>query len=95
MVAVMAGQVFKFLLIQQEAAAVLLLGFWFVSNGAFESQNPTTGEQAADARAFDGDSQTPPTRRPIPRAAPNPFRPARRPTSTPRPNRPTEDDHTK
>lgn len=48
------------LVISTVAAAVLLLGFWFVTNGAFEAQNPSTGEQAADARAFDGDSQTPP-----------------------------------
>ena len=48
------------LVVSTLAAAILLLGFWFVSNGAFQAQNPTTGQQAADARAFDADSRTPP-----------------------------------
>ena len=48
------------LLVSTAAAAVLLLGFWLVSNGVFASQNPTTGEKAAEARTFDGDSRTPP-----------------------------------
>ena len=37
------------LVVSTLAAAILLLGFWFVSNGAFQAQNPTTGQQAADA----------------------------------------------
>ena len=44
------------------AAAVLLLGLWFVTNGAFNAKNAETGPQAAAAetQAFAGDSQTPP-----------------------------------
>lgn len=44
------------------AAAILLLGLWFVTNGAFDSKNAETGPKAAAAetQAFVGDSQTPP-----------------------------------
>ena len=44
------------------AAAILLLGLWFVTNRAFDSKNAETGPEAAAAetQAFAGDSQTPP-----------------------------------
>jgi cytoskeletal protein RodZ len=48
------------LVVSTLAAAVLLLGLWMVSNGGFNAQNPTPSEQATDAQAFTGDSQTPP-----------------------------------
>jgi hypothetical protein len=38
------------------AAAILLLGLWFVTNGAFDSKNAETGPE----EAFAGDNQTPP-----------------------------------
>ncbi len=41
------------LIVSAGAAAILLLGMWFVSNGGFASQNPNTGAQAVDAAAFD------------------------------------------
>lgn len=41
------------LLLSTGAVAILLLGMWLVSNGGFSAQNPTVGEQAAQARSFD------------------------------------------
>ncbi len=43
------------LVLSAGAAAVLLLGMWFLSNSGFASQNPNQGEQAVDARAFSDD----------------------------------------
>ncbi len=40
------------LILSAGAAAILLLGMWFLSNSGFASQNPNQGEQAVDARAF-------------------------------------------
>ncbi|MFC5345137.1 hypothetical protein ACETK8_00385 [Brevundimonas staleyi] len=40
------------LIVSAGAAAILLLGMWFVSNGGFASQNVNTGQQAVDAAAF-------------------------------------------
>ena len=40
------------LILSTGAAAVLLLGMWFVSNGGFAAQNANTGDQAVDAQAF-------------------------------------------
>jgi hypothetical protein len=41
------------LIVSGGAAAILLLGMWFVSNGGFASQNANVGGQAVDAAAFD------------------------------------------
>ena len=54
------GRILTVLVISTVAVAVLLLGMWFVSQGGFARTNPNTGTQAVDARAFDGDSATPP-----------------------------------
>ena len=40
------------LIVSAGAAAILLLGMWFVSNGGFAAQNANTGAQAVDAAAF-------------------------------------------
>ena len=48
------------LLVSTGAAALLLIGLWLATNGAFNAQNPSTAEQAADAQAFVGDGDTPP-----------------------------------
>lgn len=40
------------LIVSAGAAAVLLLGMWFVSNGGFETTNANNGDQAVDAAAF-------------------------------------------
>ena len=47
------------LIVSAGAAAILLLGMWFVSNGGFASTNANTGDQAVDAAAFDNSG--PPT----------------------------------
>ena len=41
------------LIVSAGAAAVLLLGMWFVSNSGFETTNANNGDQAVDAAAFD------------------------------------------
>lgn len=41
------------------AAAILLLGMWFVSNGGFANTNPNTGDQAVDAAAFQNSGDVP------------------------------------
>lgn len=50
------------LVVSTLAAAVLLLGLWFMTNGAFNSQNTETGPEAAAAetQAFAGDGDRPP-----------------------------------
>jgi len=53
------GRILTILLLSTAGAALLLLALWALSNGAFSSQNPTTGEQAADARSFEGDASPP------------------------------------
>ncbi len=40
------------LVLSAGAAAILLLGMWFLSNGGFASQNANNGQQAVDAQAF-------------------------------------------
>lgn len=40
------------LIVSAGAAAVLLLGMWFVSNGGFATTNANNGDQAVDAAAF-------------------------------------------
>lgn len=49
------------LIVSSVAAAVLLLGMWFLSNGGFATTNANTGGQAVDANAFQGDAATPPS----------------------------------
>jgi len=55
------GRILLILVLSAGAAAILLLGMWFLSNGGFAGQNANTGAQAVDARAFDGDAATAPT----------------------------------
>ena len=52
------------LVISALAAAVLLLGMWFLSQGGFARTNANDGDQAVDAQAFQG----PEDRREIPAA---------------------------
>jgi hypothetical protein len=40
------------LILSGGAAAILLLGMWFLSNGGFAAQNANDGDQAVDAAAF-------------------------------------------
>ena len=47
------------LIVSAGAAAILLLGMWFVSNGGFASQNVNTGSQAVDAAAFQDAGEIP------------------------------------
>lgn len=47
------------LILSGGAAAILLLGMWFVSNSGFAAQNPDTGQQAVDAAAFSDSSDVP------------------------------------
>lgn len=49
------------LIISAGAAAILLLGMWFVSNGGFAAQNANVGDQAVDAAAFDSANAVPPS----------------------------------
>lgn len=49
------------LLLSTSAVAVLLLGMWLLSNDGFSAQNPTQGEQAANAQTFSEDGATPTT----------------------------------
>ena len=49
------------LLLSTSAVAVLLLGMWLLSNDGFSAQNPTQGEQAANAQAFSEDGASPAT----------------------------------
>ena len=47
------------LIVSAGAAAVLLLGMWFVSNGGFAAQNVNTGSQPVDAAAFQDAGEIP------------------------------------
>ena len=47
------------LIVSAGAAAILLLGMWFVSNGGFAAQNANTGAQAVDAAAFQEEGDIP------------------------------------
>ena len=55
------SRILLLLIVSAGAAAVLLLGMWFLSNGGFAGQNPNAGGQAVDAQAFNGDASTPAT----------------------------------
>ena len=41
------------LIVSAGAAAILLLGMWFVSNSGFATTNANNGDQAVDSAAFD------------------------------------------
>lgn len=47
------------LVVSAGAAAVLLLGLWLVTNGAFAGLEPSSAEKAAEAQAFDRDVTAP------------------------------------
>ena len=47
------SRILVILVLSAGAAAILLLGMWFLSNGGFAGQNANTGAQAVDAQAFD------------------------------------------
>ena len=50
------------LIVSAGAAALLLLGLWLVTNGSFNQLEPSSGEKAAEAQAFNPDAgATPPT----------------------------------
>lgn len=53
------SRILLILILSAGAAAVLLLGMWFLSNGGFASQNPNNGQQAVDAQAFNEASAVP------------------------------------
>ncbi len=48
------------LIVSAGAAAVLLLGMWFLSQGGLSQTNANDGGQAVDAQAFQGDRAPPP-----------------------------------
>jgi hypothetical protein len=50
-------RILTLLLVSAGAAAVLLLGMWFVSQGGFARTNANDGDQAVDAQAFQGDAR--------------------------------------
>lgn len=54
------SRILLILILSAGAAAVLLLGMWFLSNGGFANQNANNGQQAVDAQAFSSDSATAP-----------------------------------
>ncbi len=54
-------RILTLLIVSAGAAAILLLGMWFVSNGGFDNTNANTGQQPVDAQAFSQDAATPPT----------------------------------
>ena len=48
------------LIVSGGAAAILLLAIWAFSQGGLSNTNANDGDQAVDARAFQGDAATPP-----------------------------------
>lgn len=54
-------RILTLLVVSAGAAAILLLGMWFLSNGGFDRTNANNGQQPVDAQAFAGDGATPPT----------------------------------
>lgn len=48
------------LILSGGAAAILLIGIAWVTQGGFSNTNANDGDQAVDVRAFDGDAATPP-----------------------------------
>jgi len=65
------------------AAAVLLLGMWFVSNGGFAAQNANIGGQAEDAAAFDNSGQPRPDAPTTATGEPAPVTPGTQPNVNP------------
>ncbi len=53
-------RILTLLIVSAGAAAILLLGMWFVSNGGFERTNANNGEQPVDAQAFNRETAAPP-----------------------------------
>jgi len=53
-------RILTLLVVSAGAAAILLLGMWFVSQGGFARTNANNGDQAVDSQAFDRDADTPP-----------------------------------
>ena len=49
-------RILTLLVISAAAAAILLLGMWFVSQGGFARTNANIGNQAVDAQAFQTDA---------------------------------------
>lgn len=45
-------RILTLLIVSAGAAAILLLGIWFVSHGGFAATNANDGDQAVDAAAF-------------------------------------------
>lgn len=54
-------RILTLLVISAGAAAILLLGMWFLSQGGFARTNANDGDQAVDSQAFSQDAATPPT----------------------------------
>jgi hypothetical protein len=52
-------RILTLLVISAGAAAILLLGMWFVSQGGFARTNANNGEQAVDSQAFGGAAAAP------------------------------------
>jgi hypothetical protein len=52
-------RILTLLVISAGAAAVLLLGMWFLSQGGFARTNANIGDQAVDAQAFGKGTPTP------------------------------------
>lgn len=48
-------RILTLLIVSAGAAAILLLGMWFVSQGGFATTNANDGDQAVDAAAFQGE----------------------------------------
>jgi hypothetical protein len=53
-------RILTLLIVSAGAAAILLLGMWFVSQGGFARTNANNGDQAVDAQAFDQTGVAPP-----------------------------------
>ena len=52
-------RILTLLIVSAGAAAILLLGMWFVSNGGFERTNANNGEQPVDSQAFNREAAAP------------------------------------
>ena len=52
-------RILTLLIISAGAAAILLLGMWFVSQGGFAKTNANAGQQAVDTAAFEQTTEAP------------------------------------
>ncbi|GAA0616183.1 hypothetical protein GCM10009422_09200 [Brevundimonas kwangchunensis] len=52
-------RILTLLIISAGAAAILLLGMWFVSQGGFAKTNANAGQQAVDSAAFEQTTDAP------------------------------------